>query len=164
MNGNLKNKLANTCAIVFNPTVWASFVFIIITFHFTGLSSDFLIISGISILFVSVIPLITVRLWSNYKGTDMDLYHKEDRDIPLLVSTLCCLIATVILYFISNIMTVVVLMFAYFCNMVLIFLITYKWKISIHSISVSSPIPFLTYVFGYPAILFLTSVSYSIFI
>lgn len=155
MNDNLKNKIANISAIVFNPIIWASLIFIIITFYYTGLSTDFLIISSICILFVSIIPLIVVRIWSNYKKTDMDLYHKEDRDIPLLISTLSCLIATIILYLVTNIMGVVVVMFAYFCNMLLIFLITYKWKISIHSISVSSSIPFLIYLFGYPANLFL---------
>lgn len=155
MNALIKSKLANLSAIIFNPIIWASLVFIIITFHYTGLSVNFLIISSICILFVSIIPLIVVRIWSKHRKTDMDLYYKEDRDIPLLISTLCCLFCTITLYLTSNTMGVVVVMFAYFCNILFIYLITFKWKISIHSISVASPIPFLIYIFGYPATLFL---------
>lgn len=155
MNNDLKNKVAIMSSMVFHPVIWASLVFVIITFHYTGLSHDFITISSICILFVSIMPLIVLNIWSKHKKISMDLYYKEDRDIPLLISTLCCFIATILLYLISNNVGVVILMFSYFANMVLIFLITFKWKISIHSINVSSPIPFLIYVFGYPASLFL---------
>lgn len=155
MNDAIKLKLANLSAIIFHPIIWDLFVFIIITFHYTQLSADFLIISIIGTLFVSIIPLIVLHILSKYKKTDMDLYHKEDREIPLLISTLSALFCTIVLYLASSTMAVVVLMFAYFCNMVLLYLITYKWKISIHSISVSAPIPFLIHIFGYPASLFL---------
>lgn len=155
MNNDLKDKVANTCAVVFNPIIWASLVFVIIDFYYTKISLDFLTVSGICILFVSIIPLIFLRFWSRHKKTTMDLYHKEDRDIPLLISTICCFIATILLYMLNNNLVIVGLMFSYFSNTFLIFLITYKWKISIHSITVSSPIPFLIYVFGYPASSFL---------
>lgn len=153
MTDSIKYKLANLNSAIFNPLIWPSLMFIIITFHYTNIFQDFLFTSIICIIFVSIIPLITVKIWSRYKETDMDLYNKEDRHIPSLISTLSCLFCTIILYQINNNLCLVLVMLSYFFNMLLIYVITYKWKISIHSISASSSIPFLICAYGYAGFL-----------
>ncbi len=147
--------MANMNGALFNPLFWDSLMFISISFYYTGFTYAFINISIVSITFISIIPLIVVHIWSRYKKANMDLTNRKDRNVPLLISTICFLICIITLYLITDIIGVIVLMFAYFCNLLLIYLITYKWKISIHAIVVSSPIPFIIHIWGYFGFLFL---------
>ena len=154
-----KLKIADTISIFTNPPIITIPLFTLICIilacdgvPFTsGFSFDwtqFLITELISIIFASVLPLAITLYWAKKLNTDKDISNREDRFVPLIVGVLSYLIGFVISWAlgVSNFLTVLILCYA--VNTLIVLLITYKWKISIHTTGLPGPVAALIMLLG----------------
>ncbi len=154
-----KLKIADTISIFTNPPIITIPLFTLICIilacdgvPFTsGFSFDwtqFLITELISLIFASVLPLAITLYWAKKLNTDKDISNREDRFVPLIVGVLSYLIGFVIAWAlgVSNFLTVLILCYA--VNTLIVLLITYKWKISIHTTGLTGPVAALIMLLG----------------
>ena len=154
-----KLKIADTISIFTNPPIITIPLFTLICIilacdgvPFTsGFSFDwtqFLITELISIIFASVLPLAITLYWAKKLNTDKDISNREDRFVPLIVGILSYLVgfAIALTLGVSNFLTVLILCYA--VNTFIVLLITYKWKISIHTTGLTGPVAALIMLLG----------------
>lgn len=110
--------------------------------------TSFIIVESISLIFATIIPLLTILLWVKYKNSDYEISNKEDRFYPLLIAGLLYLFAGALLFFLNLSQLATILMFAYGINTLITLLITLKWKISIHTMGVAGPAAVLIFCFA----------------
>jgi membrane-associated phospholipid phosphatase len=79
---------------------------------------------------------------------DFYAYDKETRFIPFLWTALFYLLGVISLILVSSPSVVTALMACYFVNGIVLMLITFKWKISIHASGITSPFTALVYLLG----------------
>ena len=154
-----KLKIADTISIFTNPPIITIPLFLIICIilacdgiPFTsGFSFDwtqFLITELISLIFASVLPMAITLYWAKKLNTDKDISNREDRFVPLIVGILSYLVgfAIALTLGVSNFLTVLILCYA--VNTFIVLLITYKWKISIHTTGLTGPVAALIMLLG----------------
>ena len=96
-NTTLKETLAHFISAISNPPLVAIPVFLVI--NYTLLSEgDWLWFAGLSILFVSILPIITSTLWIKRKKLEVDMPKREDRIYPLLMVILSYIVGVMVLY------------------------------------------------------------------
>ncbi|HMK47022.1 MAG TPA: hypothetical protein VK436_10395 [Methanocella sp.] len=147
-----EEKIARLISNAAQAPVPAIPAFLLINYFSTSFDR-FLLITTISLLFASLLPVLVVELWSQMKGLDRDISRREERTAPLLIIIAVYLAGTAILYLVGAPLLAIILMFCYFSNTLVVLLITLFWKISIHSMGVSGPITALIFVFGVPGTL-----------
>jgi membrane-associated phospholipid phosphatase len=104
---------------------------------------------AITSIFGCVLPLIMVLgLLKLDIIKDFYAYDKETRFIPFLWTTLFYLLGVISLILVSSPPAVTALMTCYFVNGIILMLITFKWKISIHASGIISPFTALVYLLG----------------
>ncbi|MGL6298221.1 MAG: hypothetical protein ACRC1M_03530 [Methanobacteriaceae archaeon] len=168
-----KIKLANVVSEIFNPPILSIPVFILINYFFInsaatfssninispnilnianqasfGFFWDFIIVELICLIFSTLIPIAIILLSNKYKKTDYDISNRADRIIPLFGVAILYLLATFILYFLNLSALTTILMFSFFLNTIITLLITFKWKISIHAMTVAGVTAALIFCFG----------------
>ena len=154
-----KLKLADTISIFTNPPIITIPLFLIICIilacdgiPFTsGFSFDwtqFIITELISLIFASILPMAITLYWAKKLNTDKDISNREDRFVPLIVGILSYLVgfAIALTLGVSNFLTVLILCYA--VNTFIVLLITYKWKISIHTTGLTGPVAALIMLLG----------------
>jgi membrane-associated phospholipid phosphatase len=147
-----KEKIAHIISNIAQAPLLAIPTFVLINYF--SLSFDrFLMTTVICILFAGVLPILVVGLWSKNKGSEKDLPRKEERIVPLLIVIALYLVGAVVLYLSSAPLLATILMFCYFSNTLIVFVINIFWKISIHSMGVSGPTTALIFAFGLPGAL-----------
>jgi membrane-associated phospholipid phosphatase len=103
----------------------------------------------ITSVFGCVLPLVMVLgLLKLDIIKDFYAYDKETRFIPFLWTTLFYLLGVISLILVSSPPVVTALMACYFVNGIVLMLITFKWKISIHASGIMSPFTALVYLLG----------------
>jgi len=113
-----------------------------------GLDQAALLIA-ITSIFGCVLPLIMVLgLLKLDIIKDFYAYDKETRFIPFLWTSLFYLLGVISLILVSSPPAVTALMTCYFVNGIILMLITFKWKISIHAGGITSPFTALVYLLG----------------
>ncbi len=113
-----------------------------------GLDRASLLIA-ITSLFGCVLPLFMVLgLLKLDIIKDFYAFDKETRFIPFLWTTLFYLLGVISLILVSSPPVVTALMACYFVNGIVLMLITFKWKISIHASGITSPFTALVYLLG----------------
>jgi len=113
-----------------------------------GLDQAALLIA-ITSIFGCVFPLVMVLgLLKLDIIKDFYAYDKETRFIPFLWTTLFYLLGVISLILVSSPPVVTALMACYFVNGIVLMLITFKWKISIHASGITSPFTALVYLLG----------------
>lgn len=127
--------------------------FIAINYFFLNFH-DFVVVISISIFFSAFLPMAFVLLWVKKKNSNVDMPKKEDRTYPLIIGLISSFIGASVLYLINAPFLTTILMFCLFSNTLIIFLINYIWKISIHSAGVAVYTTVLTFAFGYFGALF----------
>ncbi len=153
-NYKFKKNLANLISTFSNAPLIAIFIFLVLNYYFLR-GTDFITVTLVSMVFAVVIPSIIAYVWIKNKNLEIDMPNKEDRLYPLLWILLSYLMGVIVLFIISAPSIIIVLMFCYFSNTLVVLLISLFWKISIHSVGVAGPVAFLIYVFGYPGLIFL---------
>ncbi|MDI6644017.1 MAG: PAP2 family protein [Methanobacteriaceae archaeon] len=148
-----KDFFAEWISLVANAPLVAIPIFVLINYVLLD-GSDFIFFSIVSVFFAAILPSIISIIWIYHKKVEMDMPNKSDRIYPLLTVILSYIIGTIVLYVLKAPAIVTVLMFCYLFNTVIVLLINFFWKISIHVMGVSGPAPALIYVFGFWGIIF----------
>ncbi len=151
-NLNFKQGFARVISILLQPFIFTMYVFIIATFFVTG-GKNFFILALLCLLFAVFLPLILVLKWIRSRNLDFDISNKDERIFPLILISLSYLFGVIILFIAGAPSDIKVLMFCYFSNVLLIIVITFFWKISLHSMSIAAPAAAMTYILGYPGLL-----------
>ena len=107
------------------------------------------ILIAITSLFGCVLPLVMIFGLLKLKIIkDFYAYDKKTRFIPFLWTALFYLLGVISLILVSSPPAVTALMACYFVNGIILMLITFKWKISIHASGITSPFTALVYLLG----------------
>jgi len=155
VNLNFKSKkwFGEAISLILQPLIITIPVFIIAS-YFTVSGSSFYILTFLCLIFATFLPFITTVMWIKKNNLDLDISDKNHRKIPLLLGTTFYLIGTAVLFVLGAPTVITVLMFCYFSNTLLSLIITIFWKISIHSMGIAGPTAAMTYILGYPGLLF----------
>ncbi len=142
-----KLKLASRLSAALNAPLITLVTFIPLIVLY-GLDQAALLIA-ITSIFGCVLPLAMVLgLLKLDIIKDFYAYDKDTRFIPFLWTTLFYLLGVISLIRVSSPPVVTALMACYFVNGIILMLITFKWKISIHASGVMSPFTALVYLLG----------------
>lgn len=111
-------------------------------------NTGFFLNASVCILFGAVLPISVIILWGIRfkKATDME--EREDRNYPLALVVVTYFIGFIILHYLNAPLLATLLMFCYFSNTFIVFLINLYWKISVHSMGVAGPTTALIFGFG----------------
>jgi len=142
-----KEKLASSISIVMNAPLitLAKFIPLILKFG-NGQSWDLFYITsffGCVLPLISVVILLKKRIISDFYATE-----RNERFIPFLTTIFSYLLGTIALILVQAPAPITALMACYIVNGVVLATITIKWKISIHSSGVTSPVTALVYLLG----------------
>lgn len=152
-NTTRKETLAHFISAISNPPLVAIPVFLVI--NYTLLSEgDWLWFAGLSILFVSILPIITSTLWIKRKKLEVDMPKREDRIYPLLMVILSYIVGVMVLYTLGAPPLTTTLMIAYLNNTIVVLLFSLYWKISIHAMGIAGPATAIIYLFGWTGLVF----------
>ena len=91
----------------------------------------------VSILFGFLFPSIAMYAFVKIKGISYD--NRESRLLPLLSVAVVYFIGALIVHEMAAPINTTILMFCYGTNTLMIYLISLKWKISVHSMGVAGP-------------------------
>ena len=148
-----KLKIAKTISTITNPPIVCIPLFMIICLVLSfenGLFNfnKFIVLELISLVFASILPMAIIVYWAKKLNTDGDISNRQDSFVPLVVG--------IISYFIGFIVSLVLgvdnfltaLLLCYSINTGVVLLITFKWKISIHTTGLSGPVGALILLLG----------------
>lgn len=140
-------KLASRLSVALNAPLITLVTFIPLIFLY-GLDKASILIA-ITSLFGCVLPLVMIFGLLKLKIIkDFYAYDKKTRFIPFLWTALFYLLGVISLILVSSPPAVTALMACYFVNGIILMLITFKWKISIHASGITSPFTALVYLLG----------------
>jgi len=144
--------LKNTGTIlsyILHPMIISTITFSIIIYHSTLTISNPNFIFLLSFFFSTILPILTVLYLKNIGLiSDIDASNRKERLLPLAFGALFFLIGFVLLRKINSPLIIQGTMFCSLINTILVWLITKYWKISIHTLSISSSITIL-WILGY---------------
>ena len=160
MNNSLMLKTIGTIlSYILHPMVVSTLTFWVIIYHTALTIANPNLIFSLSFFFSTILPIITVLYLKN-QGliSDLDASNKEERLLPMAFGALFFLIGFVILRKINSPIIIQGIMFCSLINTILVWLITKHWKISIHTLTISSSITIfwlLGYNYIFPMIILL---------
>jgi len=126
---------------------FATFFYLV---YFSNISIEYKnLVFTICTIFSTVLPIITFYiLKKNNLISDLDASKKEERLLPMAFGSLFFFLGFIILRKLNVQMLIQGIMFCGMINIMLAWLITKHWKISIHAITLSSSIT-IFWIFGY---------------
>lgn len=142
-----RKKLANHVSQLINPLLLSLVTFIPLVNKYGNGNTARLF--GITSIFGSILPLIMV-FYMVRKGIISDFYapDRRERFVPFVGSIICYIAGTVTLIAINAPSPIIAVMACYVVNGVILSIITLRWKISIHTSGVTSPVTALVYLLG----------------
>lgn len=148
-----KLKIAETVSTLTNPPVICIPLFLIISIVLAFENgvfnlSKFIVLELISLVFSSLLPMAIILYWAKRLGTDKDISNREDRFVPMIVGIVSYFIGflTSLIVNADNFMTILLLCYA--VNTFIVMLITFRWKISVHTTGLSGPVGALILLVG----------------
>ena len=148
-----KLKVAKTISTFTNPPIICIPLFFIIclvlsfengTFNF----NEFIVLELISLVFASILPMAIILYWAKKLNTDSDISNRQDRFTPLIVGIVSYSIGFLVLLFLNIDNFLTALLLCYSINTGVVLLITFKWKISVHTTGLSGPVGALILLLG----------------
>ena len=141
VNSLMLKTIGTILSYILHPMVVSTLTFWAIIYHTPLTIVNPNLIFLLSLFFSTILPIITVLYLKN-QGliSDLDASNKEERLLPMAFSALFFLIGFVILRKINTPLIIQGIMFCSLINTILAWLITKHWKISIHTLSISSSI------------------------
>lgn len=142
--------LAKLVSILFHPILTSPIAFLLLIL--TGnpdAGENKIILSVVAVFFSSMVTMIYV-LYLKKTGVveSLDVDVRERRINPLIVGICAYVIGFILLTALDASAVVRGLMFCYITNTMLVLLITYRWKVSIHATGTAGPMVALNYHFG----------------
>jgi len=133
----------------FSPYLLSVLFVLLISFLYAESLKQFLPWILISLFFIGIIPAGYIFwLLENKKVSDIHLSRHQERKIPFLVGASSALIGVLLLYFLGAAKPILTVVLAYAANAVLICIITWYWKISIHSAFFTASVLIVMLFFG----------------
>ena len=120
-----------------------TFILIILS---ARVGSNFAIDLGIALLFGFLLPSLTMYFFVKMNGISYN--NRESRLVPLLSVAVEYLLGTVVFSVLSEPASATILLFCYGTNTLAIYLISLKWKISVHAMGVAGPTTALIFSIG----------------
>ena len=114
------------------------------TFNF----NEFIVLELISLVFASILPMAIIVYWAKKLNTDSDISNRQDRFTPLIVGIVSYFIGFLVLLFLNIDNFLTALLLCYSINTGVVLLITFKWKISVHTTGLSGPVGALILLLG----------------
>ena len=148
-----KFKIAKIISDITNPPIICIPLFLIMSVVLSFENgvfnvSKFIVLELISLVFSSALPMAIILIWAKKLGTDKDISNRTDRFVPLIVGVISYFIGFLVSYAVdlSNFMTILLL--CYSVNTMIVMIITFKWKISVHTTGLSGPVGALILLLG----------------
>ncbi len=148
-----KQDFAQIISDIIQPLLVTIPIFIIVNYSTTS-GINFFILTLLCLIFATFLPFTAILMWIKRKNLDLDVSDKNERGFPLFFGVISYLIGVIMLYAIGAPAVATVLMFCYFSSTLLTIIITYFWKISVHSMGIAGPTAAMIYIFGYPGLIF----------
>ena len=149
LNSHMLKKFGNIISYTLHPMVVSSFTFWFIIYK-TGLSlenPDLLFF--LSFFFSTALPIITVLTLIKMKLVkDLDASNRSERLLPMALGALFFLVGFIVLRKLDSPTIIQGVMFCGIINTIIVWLITKYWKISIHTVSMTSGIV-IFWILGY---------------
>lgn len=147
------HKLAKTISAFTNPPIITIPLFLIIcivlSFENGGFDfNKFITMELISLVFASVLPMAIILFWAKKINTDRDISNREDRFIPLIIGIVSYFIGVLVSLALNADNFLTLLLLCYSVNTGVVLLITFKWKISVHTTGISGPVAALILLLG----------------
>ena len=153
LNSHILKKFGSIISYFLHPMVVSSFTCWFIIYE-TGLSlenPDFIFF--LSFFFSTALPIITVLVFIKMNlVNDLDASNRSERLLPLALGALFFLIGFIILRELDSPKILQGVMFCGIINTIIVWLITKYWKISIHTVSITSGIV-IFWILGYEYII-----------
>ncbi|AGI47760.1 hypothetical protein TALC_00764 [Thermoplasmatales archaeon BRNA1] len=147
-----KERAAKIISAFTQPPVISIPVFMLLNTEAAGLGG-WLLYTLICIVFAIVLPMVFISYFAKrYGNDDGDIVRREDRYVMLALGAVFYLLGTVCLYLADAPEITTVLMLCYLVVTVAVLLITFYWKISLHSIGLMGPSMALFVTFGLPGL------------
>ena len=148
-----KRKIAETISTITQPPIITIPLFLIICMvlsfeNGTFSLSKFLTLELISLVFTSLLPMAIILLWAKRINTDRDISNREDRFVPLVVGIVSYFIGVLVSLMLNADNFLTLLLLCYAVNTGVVLLITFRWKISVHTTGISGPIAALILLLG----------------
>lgn len=110
--------------------------------------SKFMVLELISLVFASVLPMAIIVYWAKKLNTDSDISNRQDRFTPLIVGIISYFIGFLVSFIAGADHFLTALLLCYCVNTGVVLLITFKWKISVHTTGLSGPVGALILLLG----------------
>jgi len=153
LNSHLLKNIGSVMSYILHPMVVSSltFWFIIYKTDMSLENSDFIFF--IAFFFSTALPIITVLTFIKMNLVkDLDASSRSERLLPLALGALFFLIGFIILRALDSPVIIQGVMFCGIINTIIAWLITKSWKISIHTVSMTSGIV-IFWILGYEYII-----------
>ena len=142
-------KIGIILSYLIHPMVISFVTFSYLTYFSNILIEDKNLIFILCFTFSTILPIATFYfLKKNNLISDLDASKKEERLLPMAFGALFFLVGFVTLKMLNAQLLIQGIMFCGMINVILAWLITNYWKISIHAITLSSSIT-IFWIFGY---------------
>ena len=147
-NHNIQ-KIGIILSYLIHPMIISFVTFLYLIYYSNILIADKNLIFILGLTFSTISPIVTFYfLKKNNLISDLDASEKEERLIPMAFGALFFLLGFVTLRMLNSQLLIQGIMFCGMINVILAWLITNYWKISIHAITLSSSIT-IFWIFGY---------------
>lgn len=133
--------------MVAHPPVISIPTFIILNYFLAG-PDHFIVPTIISIIFGALIPILTSLILIKRMNTDLDITDRTKRTMPLILAICSYLLGFFVLLWFGAPAIVSALMLIYGTNTLIILIINFYWKISIHAMGIAGPTAAFIFTFG----------------
>ena len=149
MSNHNNQKIGIILSYLIHPMVISFVTFLYLIYYSNILIEDKNLIFILCSIFSTILPITTFYfLKKNSLISDLDASKKEERLLPMAFGALFFLLGFITLKTLNVQLLVQGVMFCGMINVILAWLITNYWKISIHAITLSSSIT-IFWIFGY---------------
>ncbi len=148
-----EERFAKFISTITQPPLVSIPTFAIINYFLLGFNNS-IFVTLICFIFGAFLPVLTSLTLIKKMKIDLDITDRSKRTLPLILAVCSYIIGFFVLYKFNAPSLTSALMFVYFSNTVIILLINFSWKISIHAMGVAGPTVALIYLFGIPGLIF----------
>ncbi|NJM08320.1 hypothetical protein HC891_22285 [Candidatus Gracilibacteria bacterium] len=147
-------QFAELVSAVFHPLIMPVLGFVLLISFDASLSLAQRWLLLATAIFFSVLLLLLLFLWLQRRGAidSLDIPERRQRLLPMIAGTVCYGLGFVALRWLEAPPLVQGLMFCYATNTLLVALITYWWKVSVHTTATAGPLTALWFQFGAPVL------------
>lgn len=138
---------AQFISMVAHPPVISIPTFIILNYFLAG-PDHFVVPALISVIFGALIPISTSLILIKKMHTDLDITDRTKRTVPLIFAICSYLLGFLVLLWYGAPAIVSAFMLIYGTNTLIILIINFYWKISIHAMGIAGPTAAFIFTFG----------------